>query len=67
MPVSLLNLRSDQYSVLWQLQSRMVAVVQTLPSRKASTKGQLAVVKPSTLDHMDVREHQIDTEGSRLC
>eukprot|EP00973_Karenia_brevis_P037639 5194239-Karenia_brevis.AAC.1 len=26
-------------SVLWQLQSRMVAVVQTLPTRKVNTKG----------------------------
>eukprot|EP00973_Karenia_brevis_P078637 10915413-Karenia_brevis.AAC.1 len=29
-------------SVLWQLQSRMVAVVQSLPARRVDTKGQLA-------------------------
>eukprot|EP00973_Karenia_brevis_P036954 5095329-Karenia_brevis.AAC.1 len=54
-------------SVLWQLQSRMVAVVQTLPSMNVSTKGQLAVAKPSTFAHVHARGHQIDIKCSRLC
>eukprot|EP00973_Karenia_brevis_P040286 5565030-Karenia_brevis.AAC.1 len=54
-------------SVLWQLQSRMVAVVQTLPTRKVNTKGQLVIAKASTADHLDAKRHQIDTKGDRLC
>eukprot|EP00973_Karenia_brevis_P046060 6379802-Karenia_brevis.AAC.1 len=30
----------------------MVAVVQCLPSRKISTKGQLTVTRPSTIAHL---------------
>eukprot|EP00973_Karenia_brevis_P029313 4042652-Karenia_brevis.AAC.1 len=33
-------------SVLWQLQSRMVAVVQQLPSRRAAQGSQLVMISP---------------------
>eukprot|EP00973_Karenia_brevis_P091887 12409640-Karenia_brevis.AAC.1 len=45
----------------------MVAVVQSLPSKKINTKGQLVVTRPTTSDHLEARGHQIDIKGNRLC
>eukprot|EP00973_Karenia_brevis_P084588 11738443-Karenia_brevis.AAC.1 len=39
-------------SVLWQLQSRMIAVLQTLPSRPRVTKDQLVVTPPTTAESL---------------
>eukprot|EP00973_Karenia_brevis_P015180 2075411-Karenia_brevis.AAC.1 len=47
-------------SVLWQLQSRMVAIVQQLPSRKEAKGSQFPAVRPTTSDHHEAKGHQID-------
>eukprot|EP00973_Karenia_brevis_P038444 5302621-Karenia_brevis.AAC.1 len=54
-------------SVLWQLQSSMVAIVQQRPSRRAATGSQLTIVKPTTRDHLVATGHQVETSGRRLC
>eukprot|EP00973_Karenia_brevis_P077205 10722840-Karenia_brevis.AAC.1 len=45
----------------------MVAIVQQLPSRKAAQGSQLAIIKPTTRDHLEAKGHQIDVHGQRLC
>eukprot|EP00973_Karenia_brevis_P085252 11833232-Karenia_brevis.AAC.1 len=46
-------------SVLWHLQSRMVAIVQQLPSRKVAQGSQLVVSRPKTRDHLEAKGHQL--------
>eukprot|EP00973_Karenia_brevis_P014103 1917817-Karenia_brevis.AAC.1 len=50
-------------SVLWQLQSRMVTIVQQLPSRKATQGSQLAIVKPTNRDHLEAKGHKVEVCG----
>eukprot|EP00973_Karenia_brevis_P089900 12399981-Karenia_brevis.AAC.1 len=44
----------------------MVAVLQTLPSRRKGHKDHLVVSKPTTHEHLEDRGHQIEQQGRRL-
>eukprot|EP00973_Karenia_brevis_P033157 4574608-Karenia_brevis.AAC.1 len=54
-------------SVLWQLQSRMVASVQQLPSRRVAQGTQLSIIRPTARDHLEAKGHQLAENGLRLC
>eukprot|EP00973_Karenia_brevis_P060422 8406886-Karenia_brevis.AAC.1 len=52
------SLKED--SVLWQVQSRMVAIVRQLPARRTAQGTELVEGRPSTRDHLEAKGHQME-------
>eukprot|EP00973_Karenia_brevis_P073960 10279943-Karenia_brevis.AAC.1 len=55
-----------QDSVLWQLHSGMIAVLQTMPTRAKIVKDQLVVSLPTAHEKLGKMGHQVEAHRGRL-
>eukprot|EP00973_Karenia_brevis_P067092 9330207-Karenia_brevis.AAC.1 len=53
-------------SVLWQLHSRMIVVLRTMPTRAKVVKDQLVVAPPTAKERLGEIGHQVEAQTGRL-